>query len=63
MSSINSKSNKSAKPSTTQEILLESITKLALIDHTLALHEVNDQSMTVIFTSEVEKENIIAELL
>lgn len=63
MSSINSKSNKSAKPSTTQEILLESITKLALIDHKLALHEVNDQSMTVIFTSEVEKENIIAELL
>lgn len=63
MSSINSKSNKSAKPSTTQEILLESITKLALIDQTLALHEVNDQSMTVIFTSEVEKENIIAELL
>lgn len=63
MSSINSKSNKSAKLSTTQEILLESITKLALIDQTLALHEVNDQSMTVIFTSEVEKENIIAEHL
>jgi hypothetical protein len=62
MSSVNSKSNKSAKRSTMPEISLEYINKFALIGQKLALHEVNNQSTTVIFTLEVEKENIIAEL-